>query len=76
MTPSEKAIQMLEQYANLEYCLSDYDFRLKIEPWHKKQALICLDEILSLYKSPKRIHKTKNKCFIYWQEVKEAVEEY
>ena len=45
MTSSEKAIQILEQYANLEYRLSDFDFPLRIESDHKAQAMICLDYV-------------------------------
>lgn len=80
MTSSEKAIQILEQYANLEYRLSDYDFRLRIESDHKAQAMICLDEILK----DKRIillkRKLENKMITnslkFWLDVQKAIIEY
>lgn len=80
MTSSEKAIQILEQYANLEYRLSDYDFPLRIEPDHKAQALICLGEILK----DKRINLLKRKfekkmitkSLKFWLDVQKAIKEY
>ncbi len=80
MTSSEKAIQILEQYANLEYRLSDYDFRLRIESDHKEQAMICLNEILKEKKINPRKSKYGKKMIEnsvkFWLDVQKAIKEY
>ena len=80
MTPSEKAIQILEKYANLEYRLCSYDFRLRIERSHKEQAMICLNEILKQkkmnYYKKKMKEKMNENSFKFWLEVQKAIKEY
>lgn len=79
MTSSEKAIQILEQYANLEYRLSDYDFPLRIESGHKEQAMICLDEILkdkiNLLKTKIEKKMIKN-SLEFWLDVQKTIRKY
>jgi len=68
MTPKEKAIYLVEDFAKLDFGLND---KIVIGVNHKKQALIAMDEIIEALS----FHRWQNRNEIeYYEEVKHEIE--
>jgi len=68
MTPKEKAIYLVEDFAKLDFGLND---KIVIGVNHKKQALIAMDEIIEALS----FHSWQNRNEIeYYEEVKHEIE--